>query len=276
MKFQWCSIVAVALLASACGGGGPDVGTGTTPLPEPARNQSPGGVWSNPYGAAVLHFYVTERGDFRMQGFFLHDEKHWLVGGAGMLAVSNENRVIGNFVAEASWEYNDEFVEPRTLSCELQGTLWERQSMIMTIECSGRDVVWGERVEFSYVGISYEHQPSSLDTIASNYTRRSRPDTNTLNINADGAIFGMYNNGPKCIVNGQVSLIDARFNQYWMEWLFSSCTHPVPRYEGAEFSGVARVAPSTVVNAPEGSIFILISGMTEEGFRVLSMSYDPV
>ena len=220
---------------------------------------------------------MTERGDFRTHGYFQYDEFKWLVGGAGMLGVSNRNRVIGNFVAQASREFTaNTFVGPRTMSCELEGTVWERHLMVLRIDCSGDGVAWNELVEIGYVGISYEYQPSSLDTIAGNYTLRVAPETNTFNINADGVVFGMFHLGFTCTVNGQVSLIDSRYNMYWMEWLFSNCSQPAPRFEGAEYRGIAGVAPPDFVNDREGTVYVLMSGMTDDGFNYLSLLYDPV
>ena len=276
MGSQQILIGAVTLLLSACGGGSGSGGAGSAAVAEPVRNQSPGGIWSNPYGDASLHLYVTERGDFRIRGFFLHDDKHWLIGGGGMVGVSGGNGVIGNFVAEALWEENNSFVESRTLSCDLRGTVWERHSMVMTIECSGRDVAWEERAEFVYWDFSYEYQPSSLDAIAGNYAPPEAPQTNTLNINADGVVFGVYHFGARCTINGQVTVVDARYNLYWMEWQFSNCTHSVPGRSGAEFSGIAYIMSPAVVNRREGSISVLVSGMADSGFSFFSLSYEPV
>ena len=197
-----------------------------------------------------------------MQGFFQYDDKRWLVNGAGMAGVSNGDRAIGNFVAEALWEYKNTFVEPRTLGCELEGTLSERQSMTLQIECSsGGGVVWDETVEFDYSRNFYEYQPSSLDTIAGNYTLRVMPATNTLNINADGVVFSMYRNGPRCTVNGQVSLIDTRYNLYWMEWLFSSCSQDRidnPRKGKPREVGVARIDPIDPVSPHQnGGMYVV-------------------
>ena len=212
-----------------------------------------------------------------MHGFFLYDELRWLVGGAGRVGVNDRDRLIGNFVAQASWEFaTNSFVDPETLSCELDGSVRERQSMLLRIECSSGDVVvWNEFVEFVYAGHSYEYQPSSLEAIAGNYTLPAGTQTNTININSDGVVFGIFHLGLTCTVNGQVSLIDTRFNMYWMEWRFSNCSPPQPKFEGAQYSGLAGLTLPGAVHGRDGGIYVLISGMTDDGFNYLSLLYAP-
>ena len=274
MNSRWVLVVAVTSLLSACEG---RYGNDRSPLVS-ASDASPGGIFSAANRFAELLFYVSEQGDFRMHGYFQHDEREWLVGGAGMVGISDGNRLIGNFVAQASWEFAaNTFVEPETLSCELDGSVRERQSMFLRIECSsGYRVVWNELVEFAYAGHSYEYQPSSLEAIAGNYTLPAGSQANTLNINSDGVVFGMFHLGLRCIVNGQLSLIDTRFNLYWLEWRFSSCSPPRPEFEGAEYSGLAGLALPGAVEGREGGIFVLISGMTDDGFNYLSLLYGRV
>ena len=274
MNSRWMLVVAATLLLGACEG---RYGNDRSP-PESANDASPGGIFSAPNRFAELLFYVSERGDFRMHGYFQHDERDWLVGGAGMVGVNDRNRLIGNFVAQASWEFAaNTFVEPETLSCELDGNVRERHSMFLTIECSSDDrVVWNELVEFVYAGHSYEYRPSSLEAIAGNYTLPAGPQTNTININSDGVVFGMFHLGLRCIVNGEVTLIDTRYNLYWMEWRFSSCSPARPGFEGAQYSGLAGLALPGAVEGREGGIFVLISGMTDDGFNYLSLLYGRV
>ena len=213
-----------------------------------------------------------------MHGFFPYDERQWLIGGAGMVGVNDGNRLIGNFVAQASWELETNvFVDPETLSCELDGSVRERRSMFLRIVCSSGDrAVWNELVEFVYAGHSYEYQPSSLEAIAGNYTLPAGLQTNTLNINSDGVVFGIFHLGLRCTINGQVSLIDTRYNLYWMEWRFSSCSPPLPKFEGALYSGLAGLTLPGAVAGRDGGIFVLVSGMTDDGFNYLSLLYAPV
>ena len=213
-----------------------------------------------------------------MHGYFEYDERRWLVGGAGMVGVNDRDRLIGNFVAQASWEFApNTFVDPETLSCELDGNVRERQSMLLRINCSNGDRgVWNELVEFVYAGHSYEYEPSSLAAIAGNYTLPAGSQTNTLNINSDGVVFGIFHLGLSCTINGQVSLIDTRYNLYWMEWRFSSCSPALPGFEGAEYNGLAGLTLPGAVEGRDGGIFVLVSGMTDDGFNYLSLLYAPV
>ncbi len=150
--------------------------------------------------------------------------------------------------------------------------LTERVSMTLTLECSDASgPVWEDTVSLIYTD-RYE-LAAGLDTIAGNYTLGFRPATNTLNINSDGTVFGMYHNGPNCTVNGTVSLPDPAYNLYRMEWTLSSCVSPFPDYEGGQLSGIAVKDPS--VNAP-GSFYLLMTGNIDGDFRSISVLYDPI
>ena len=207
-------------------------------------------------------------------------EEQWTGYGAGMVAMHDGDRLMGNLFLEALLnEPSVGYVRSQYLSCSLEGTVAERERIDMDVECPAVDGLgWSESITL-IDSVSYELQPSSLDTIAGNYTLDFRPQTNTLNINGDGVIFAMYHNGPRCTVNGQVSLIDSRFNLYWVKWRFSSCEDGIfsfPGYEGAEFSGILHVLPPSIADLPDGSIYLLISGQVDERFEFVSVIYDPV
>ena len=71
MNSRWMLVVAATLLLGACEG---RYGNDRSP-PESANDASPGGIFSAPNRFAELLFYVSERGDFRMHGYFQHDER---------------------------------------------------------------------------------------------------------------------------------------------------------------------------------------------------------
>lgn len=83
---------------------------------------------------------------------------------------------------------------PTNLGCDLSGDVTERVEMTLSIVCSDDlGIVYDETVSLFYVP-EYEND-SSLADIAGNYTLFFNPATNTLNVAADGTVFGMYDNG---------------------------------------------------------------------------------
>jgi hypothetical protein len=117
---------------------------------------------------------------------------------------------------------------------------------------------------------------SSLADIAGNYTFPPKPQTNTLNINASGVVFGMLDNGPNCTVNGQVQIIDARFNLYRFEIQLSLCQGITGQlYNGTTFRGFAA---RNLIGMRAGAFILLLTGTgTVTGpFQFFSLLYEPV
>jgi hypothetical protein len=113
---------------------------------------------------------------------------------------------------------------------------------------------------------------SSLAEIAGNYTLTVNAATNTLNINGDGTLFGMYHNGPRCTVNGTVSLIDSGFNLYRVEFSFSTCSF-ISRYEGVTMTGFAS---RNVPGQKAGAFMLMLTALIDGRVEFTSVLYEPV
>ncbi len=155
----------------------------------------------------------------------------------------------------------------------MSGTVRERQSLSLRVICSETAGIVFDESFLMTLQPGYE-DGSSLDAIAGNYTLAFRPDTNTLNITADGTLFGMYHNGANCTVNGTSSIIDVNFSFIDIRWTMSNCTDPFGIWEGVEMTGFAM--PGQNPSDPPGSYYFILTGQTSSGLRPVSVTYDPV
>ena len=261
-----------SMLLAACGGGGGGASQtppssappGSTSTP-PAQTQSIGGIWhlftTVPAGAATM--FIAEDGNMRIMDT-------GLAFGAGAAIV--------NGVDELSGSYQARGIQPtpasppaQTRSCTFEGKVVERVSMQLAIHCTDTaGAATDQNATFLY-DASYA-SPSSLEAISGNYTLPFAAQTNSLTIAKDGSIFGVYHNGQQCTVNGRVAIIDARFNLYRFELLFSSC-QVFQQYEGQTLTGLAaRSLPGTTAN----SLLVLITGVINGRMEFVSVSYEPV
>ena len=99
-----------------------------------------------------------------------------------------------------------------------------------------------------------------------------RTATNSLNINGDGTLFGLYDNGPRCTLNGTVSIIDANFNLYRFEVLFSTCTVLALQYEGATMTGLAT---RNLPGQKAGAFMMLLTAVINGRLEFASVLYEP-
>ena len=275
--------IAMALLLSACGGGGSG-GGGSAPVPGPApapppdpgptappppANQSPGGIWSGFTAAGDATFYITEEGELH---FSADIPGGLLILGAGTVEISNGDELAGELQAGRILP-EPSASSPPGLICSLDGALTERAQIDLAVECEDAGgPAWNETLSLTY-SKDYE-QPSSLDRIASGYRLAFGPAAETLNLDGD-EVSGEYHNGLNCTVKGQVSPRDPSYNLYWVEWTMSNCLAPFPNYEGAEFMGIASIIPSTLDEAPMGSIHIFLTAEVAGRFDFLSVIYEP-
>ena len=265
------TIVVIGLLIASCGGGG---GSGA-PAPQvlnpgPGTVQSPGSHWfvldnnSDP-----VHLYVSETGKVRSV-FYVTAVTDGPTFGAGSVDITGTDGVHGELQARGIQPAGGP--APVDLSCTLSGTVRQRSTLVLNIVCSdSANIVYDEN--FTMTPQPGYGAGSSLDAIAGIYTLPSRPSTNTLNIIADGTLFGMYHNGANCTVNGIVSIIDADYSFLDVEWTMANCTDPFGIYEGAVVSGFAMESSSP--NDPPGSYYFLLTGMNTSGFYSISATFEP-
>ena len=270
MAARWSTVLVLALCAGCSGGGGGESSAPVNhpaPVPAPAQ-QSPGGMWfavASSSNATTL--MIAETGELRV----IMAPAGANGPGFGHGAVT----VIGNHV-EGSIETR--LLPPSTLpggaelDCSVSGTVTTRASMQLTTVCvdgAGASTT----TSLSYIYDPHYDADSSLAEIAGNYTLAVNTATNTLNINGDGTLFGMYNNGPRCTLNGTVSIIHSDFNLYRFEVHFSSCTVLASRYEGATMTGFATRNPP---GQKAGAFLLLLTAVIDGRLEFASVMYEPV
>ena len=130
---RFLSVLNLAAFCVACGGGGggaaPPPPAPPPPPPPPVINVSPGGIWTGiDSDGDQITALVTETGRFHVIDEFLNQ-------GSGILTVSNGNDVTANF--QLVTEFGFTFPDGTTLAdCTLSGTVTERQTMPVTVNCT--------------------------------------------------------------------------------------------------------------------------------------------
>jgi hypothetical protein len=260
---------------SGCGGSGGSGGSGNAGdpmssaspnLPQPAP-QSPGGIWhafppqSVSPSPSPLSLFIAENGEMKVMA-------SGPAFGSGAVIVTNDNRLSGSYQLRSIQSNPLAPTTPDT-TCEIEGTVTARLQLRVTARCTDAG---GVPSSVDYVlgyDTSYETD-STLADIAGNYTLSFSPATNSLNINSDGTVFGLFHNGVRCTVNGRVEIPDSRFNLYRFELGFSSC-QTIARYEGQTMTGLAVRAPPGL---PPGAFLLLLTGAIEGRLHVFSILYE--
>lgn len=270
-----CLLYASALSSlGGCGGGSGTPAPQDPPLalpPPPTTVQSPGGDWFVLAGSSdPVHLYISESGKVRAI-FDIAGVTDGPTFGGGSVEITGNDMVTGVLQARGILPSAGS-PSPRDLSCALSGTVRERDFLSVNIVCSDSNQVVFDR-DFTLRPQPGYDAGSSLDAIAGNYTLPFRPETNMLNVAADGTLFGTYHNGANCTVNGIVSIIDADYAFLDVEWTMSNCIDPFGIYEGAVVSGFAMESPNP--NDPPGSFYFLLTGMNASDFFAISVNYEP-
>ena len=262
---------------TACGGGGGS-GRNSPPPPAPAPPppvvgpQSPGGVWFGmDSGGENVSMFITEAGALRV--IMRVPGAQFPSFGGGDVSVASNDTLSGSFQLEGALDINTG-IQAEDLSCSISGTVAESTSLAAAVLCSDSlGVVIDDMLNLTYDNESYE-RGSSLEALAGNYTLGFNPATNSLNVAADGTIFGMYDNGAQCTVNGTAIIIDPQYSMFDVRWTFSACSGLLDFFEGVEMSGVALESPPQA-NRP-GSYYFLLTGQTVNGLFAVSVVYEPV
>ena len=236
----------VIAAVSACGGGS----SSSDPPPTPPTNQSVGGIWTTQYTvtsgpntgdtikAAAI---VTESGQFY---YSARNQNNGCADiGFGQASVTG-NSISGNLNG-ASVQYttiagvntactypDGSTSAPGTIS----GTVSQRSSMTLTLTATtSMGTALGSDTETWTFSNIYD-ESSSLATVAGNYTDGS----DTLSINSNGAIFEQ-DPTTGCVLNGQISVIDAQYNAYSVSVTFASCTGNAAAANGLTMTGLATL-----------------------------------
>jgi hypothetical protein len=147
----------------------------------------------------------------------------------------------------------------------LEGDITERSRMTGTTDFTTAD---GARTTGTLT-LDYNdlyERDSSLATAAGNYQNEFG---DVISVNSNGEIFSQ-DPSTGCIVNGEASIIDNRFNAYRVEYDYSSCTGSNAFLNGRTFRGLATldntVSPEQLVagvTSGSGSDLVAVVGVFE-------------
>ena len=246
------------IVLAGCGGGGSDggspIGGGgpTSPPPAPPPTLSPGGAW---FGVQrfendpplFLEGAVTEDGRFH----FLREDGVQFVGEMSVQGSSASGSYRAALPFGESWADGS-----NTSSGSVSLTIAERESLSGTFTFqTGGGTSGSGTVELDFDPI-YE-RPSSLAIVAGNYTRADAPGTDSVNVNSNGELF-FQEIFSTCIANGQVSVIDSRFNLYDIEYTYANCTGQDAILNGVTVSGIGgldnTVSPELFIAGLVGTV----------------------
>jgi len=120
-------------------------------------------------------------------------------------------------------------------TCTATGSIQERRFLYLIANCTTDlgGTFW------SAVNLVYDpvyNRDSRLSVIAGNYNDSGM----VLNISASGVIFEQIP-GTGCIISGQVSIINSRFNAYDLLMAFSNCVGDFALMNGVTFTGLANL-----------------------------------
>jgi hypothetical protein len=239
MKKTLLLLLMVAI--SACGGGNGSAG----PSQPPAANVSPGGIWSglDSSGSDIIAL-ITEAGRFH----FINED---LSQGSGVLSVTNGNRISGTF--QLVTQLGSTFIDGTTsANCTFTGSVVERQTITATVNCT---TTAGLQTQVTAT-LAYEalyDRDSSLALVSGNYQAVQE----VLNVAGDGTMFSQ-NAGTGCVVNGQISIINAAYNAYDVSFTYSNCLGQEAILNGSTFTGLALLdnteAPENLGMAVTGDV----------------------
>jgi len=224
----------------ASGGGGGGGGGGTTP---PPTNQALGGVWfgTDGDGFGIIAF-STEAGRL-----------HWV---AEMGAITNPPpfppipppgpqafgtaSVIGSAV---TIDYTSVVPLGSTLldgstsaTCSGTGMVQPSQTLTVSVDCmTSLGAAYSDSASLIYDS-SLANRDSSLSVVAGNFNGVN----SVLTVSGNGVIFEQ-DPFTGCVINGQVSIIDARFNVYDVSITYSLCAGNLDVLNGTTHTGLAML-----------------------------------
>jgi hypothetical protein len=265
--------ILVILTCAGCGGGGSSgAPAGLSPNPPTAPpvavQQSAGGLWfALTGGSTAMTLMIAETGEMRVTA--PPSATSGPAFGYGAVVVTT-NRVAGSFETRAV-QHTPTSPVGAEFDCTFEGTVSTRASMQATVVCT--DTAGSSTTtELTFRYDSRYDTGSSLALIAGNYTMPVNSTGNSLNINGDGTLFGLYQNGQRCTLNGRVALIDAAFNLYRFEVLFSGCT-VLTHFEGVTMTGFAT---RDLPGQKAGAFHLLLTAVVGGRLEFASVIYEPV
>lgn len=234
-----CLVLFLAGFFAACDNGGGWV------IPEAPPDQRIGGVWDS----ARFVIVADEGGDI-----LWYDPVLQTVGSGN--AIVDDTAVASSFTL-----YSTVVPDPlpagydgRIAVCSLTGTLAERDTMTVSVECTkpdGAEFLTLDSVAMTYASV-YE-RGSSLEMITGMY----QVGAEVFDVAADGMVF-MQEAATACVTTGQIAVTDPPFNLYEVSLTISNCVGPFVPRNGTLFSGF--VVLDDVINPETETMHLLAIG----------------
>jgi len=246
MRFTPTILLSLGL--AACGGGG---GDGDSPpasqSPPPAPNQSVGGIWEGTDldGEAVIGL-VTEAGAFHFIDPYGQGFGTATVTGSQVSASYTYVADLGTTLVDGS----------TGASCTLTGTVVERVSLTVNTLCTTTGGTTGQNTAALSFNALY-HRDATLATIAGNFNDYG----DVLNINSGGVLFEQ-DADDGCILNGQITVVNAAYNAYLVQFTVSNCNANYAALNATSWTGIATLDNTT---SPEELVFGVVGNITFSG-----------
>jgi len=249
------TLFAAMPMVSACGGGGGSttlpLGPGPPDLPPPVTSDVPVGGWWK--GTTMLTTGQQEK--LELVALVAEDGRAFFLQENGVMfwgtLQSSRDRVTSTVVGAGLlgtplWDGS------ASGTGTVSGTIWERSAIVATEDfttaAGGRTV--------SSLSLTYQSMyddNSSLATIAGNYADALGLSGGVLNIASNGTLF-LQDPVSGCVVNGQVSIINASYGAYGIRMSYHSCTGRDAALNGVTFTGLAAC------DARAGQVVALVQG----------------
>jgi hypothetical protein len=240
---MWASTGTLLLLAG-CGGGGSSINTG------PATGQSsPGGIWQGieSVSGRPVTGIVDESGNFQ----FVRSDDLQYVGTATVSGTSLAANMDG--ILPLGYAFND---SSHHGTGTVKGTITARTS----IQSNTTFTTDNNTPSAGTLNLTFDtsyNRASALATIAGNFVDAvNKTSTAVLSIDSNGVMFSQ-DSVSGCVLNGSVSILNASYNAYKVQFNYASCTGDLSALNGVQFSGFATLnnslSPETLLVAGIGA-----------------------
>lgn len=255
---------AIAMGLTGCGGGG---GGSATPSPPPVVNQAVGGIWrvdTTINGSHVKGVGLVAE-DGRVVSFSQNLTNGCADVGIGTISssgssISGSAKVgIVNIAFSPGITVGCSFSDGSTSASEtISGSVVQRSSLTLTgtVTTSAGTVLPSSTVTSTFDPIY--NTASSLTAISGNWTG---PTNVVMNISSGGVIFAQ-DPASGCVVNGQVSMINASYNAYAVSATYSNCAGSASILNGVTASGLAAVDATVSPNVLYVGYSAVVGGTT--------------
>jgi hypothetical protein len=216
------------LLASCGGGGSSSSGSTSSAPPPPVTNASPGGIWRGTDSISGLQIVglVDESGEFQ----FIRSDNVQYVGTASV----SVNSISANF--EGFTQLGTVFADNSNHGTgAVTGTVQARSSLSLTTQFK-TDAGTSTSGTLNLTFDALYNRASSLSTLSGNYSSGNV----VVTLSSNGSIFSQ-DPTTGCVVNGTVSIINATYNAYKVQFSYASCTGQSAALNGLQFSGLATL-----------------------------------